>query len=205
MFSRTVLQTHGTAEPWSIAIPTQLIAKLPPNLTGDMEICADDNMDILAFKAGNEHLLIRRLATDTTSYLVDSVLKKKTDKFWITRADGLLSDLKRAAVIKDRQGVRLVKDRNMLKSSYGSGGRGSAFTNHTMLEYSETLVPMNLDPVLLERAAKSLDAVDIVGEQVEEIIPGMPGSLPTIFHNLRLSDRDAPDYRSVVVTTLMTD
>lgn len=206
MFSRTVLNTDGTTDPWAVAIPTQLISKMPPNLTGAMEICADNNMDTIVFKAGLEHLLVRRLATDTTSFLVDTVIDKKTDKFWITKADDLLADLKRAAIIKDRQGVKLVKERNTLRSSYGSGGRGSAFTNHEMLESSETLVPMNLDPVLLERAAKSLDAVDIVGEQVEEVISsGLPGEADAVFYNLRLTDRDHPDYRSVIVTTLQVD
>lgn len=206
MFSRTIVDSEESLEPWSVGVPVTLLARFPKNLAGRMDIHMDEHSDVLVFNVGEEHLLIRRLVTDNVSFLVDTVLNKKSDKFWTVRAEGLLSDLKRAAIIKDKEGIQLSRFRHQLQASYASGGKGSATSNHDLLNASEAFEPMNLDPVLFERAAKALEAVDLVGEQVAETVPAiLAGQKPQTHYNLRLLDQDSPDHRAVVITSLQVN
>lgn len=206
MFSKTVMDCEEVTDEWSVGAPITLLARFPTTLAGPCRILMDENSDVFGFESENEHLLIRRLVTDNLSHLVDSVLEKASDKYWVIKTDGLLADLKRAALIRDRAGIELSKKHHQLIASYGSAGKGSATSRHDLLQGSTSLETMNLDPILFERAAQALEAVDLVGEQVEESVPSVVAGKPAeVYHNLRIRDHDAPEFRSVILTSLQAD
>ena len=201
LFSRTVLQTKEMQEEWSVAIPMQLLAKFPNSFIGDCEICMND--DLFAICVGQEHLISRQMATDTISYTIDCMVDKNTPNYWVVKADSLKGDLKRASFIKDKYGLKLARDKQALRATCGAPGRGNVDTPHQLVHAEGKIEPVRVDPTLFARAIDALECVDLVGEQVEEVVPSLSGNEDDMtIYNLRLSDQDAQDYRSIVITTI---
>lgn len=201
IFSRMLLQSTYDQESWSVSIPMNLLAKLPLNFTGVAELRLDD--DNFAISVGQEHLIVRQIATDTVSNTIDRMMDKATDTFWMIKAEPFKLDLKRAAIIKDKHGLKIRRDKQVLKASCGAPSKATFETPHQLVDASGKIVEQWLDPTLLARAIDALECVDLVGEQVEEVIPSfLEDNSSSTIRNIRLFDNDQKDYLSIVMTEI---
>jgi DNA polymerase III sliding clamp (beta) subunit (PCNA family) len=204
LFSRTTLQVFDNVEDWVVMVPTHLLAKLSPTISGAAELRLDNDKNLFAISVGVEHLLIRQLSKDKFSGIVDDLVQLQTSNYWVIKSEPLKSDLKRAGLINDKRGLRLVKDKNNLRTTCGVGGKGKVDTPHTLVQVHGSLDEMFLDPVLLAKAVGALEAVDLVGEQIKVVTESFLEDDDTQEEktHIRLTDMDAQDYRAVIVTSL---
>jgi DNA polymerase III sliding clamp (beta) subunit (PCNA family) len=203
MFSRTVINTSGTPDHWAVSVGVTLLARLPGTWSGTCCLHLDANCDNFAISVGAEHLIIKQLLTDTVSGLVDGLIAENAEAYWVIKTESLMDDLGRAASIQDKRGLRLRREADTLRAYCQAPGKGSLDTPHMLVDHDGTIREMYVDPKLLERALKSLQAVDVVGEQVAVNVPAVVEGMPDEESiSLLLKDQDTPEFRQVIVSTL---
>jgi DNA polymerase III sliding clamp (beta) subunit (PCNA family) len=202
LFSRTTLQLFDNHDDWSATVPMDILAKLPPTISGQADLRLEEGK--FAIQVGLEHLLIRQVTDDKGLVkLIDDLIGLQTPNYWVIKSDPLRNDLKRAGLINDKRGLKLVKDKDKLRTSCGVGGKGKVDTPHPLVDNKGKLAAMHVDPTLLGKAVGALEAVDLVGEQIEVIIPAvLDDEEDDKKVHLRLTDLDSQDHRAVIVTAL---
>ena len=205
MFSRTSLQVQDSVRDWAISIPVALIGFLPPKMAGVAELRLHDDSDTFAVASGREHLLIKQVANDNYSHMVDAMLDASAPDFYTLKTDGLTRDLRRAAIFKDNAGLKLrVHGDHVVAECKGPGG--SMKTPHAIADQGGSggePAPVSVDPALLGQAIKALSCQHVVAEQVKTLVPAaFEGDEDQMGVTLRLYDVEAPGHRVIVLGTL---
>lgn len=202
MFSVTTLQVYESSLDWRIAVPAALFKHLPPNMTATAQLRLHENLDTFAIANGYEHLLIRQVANDNYSHVIDDMLKDPAPDFAVVVSDPLARDLKRAAIFKANSGLRLGCKGERLTTACKSP-IGSLNGSHVLENSGGSFTEVNVDPELLAKAVKTLGGTQLVIEQVKTLVDALDeDEVPEEAITLRLSDPMAPEHRSIVLGTL---
>lgn len=202
LFSVTAIGLRESTHDWSIAMPVEIFKHLPSKLSGTAEIRLHPELDNFAIAVESEHLLVRQVANDNYSQIIDDVVKAIAPDFVMLKTDPLKRDLRRAAIIKDTAGLRLERDGEFIVTSCKSS-LGSLKTPHQHASIGGDFSKASVDPGRLAAAVAALDCVDVVIEQIKEVVPAaFEDDVDRMGLSLRLTDFEAPDHRTIILGTL---
>ncbi len=203
VFNQARLENREDSEDWAIGVQMDYLCKIP-GFVGEANVHLDTDKGIFAISCGQEHLLIRQTTEDAIMRDIDALMAQTAESYFVVKSDTLMSDLKAAQAIKDKTGIGLCVEGQVLSATCSAKGRGSIRGIHALVDANvEGIVKLHFDPEIMQKTFESVKAVDILAEVLKIEIPGWtPEDPPDVFYSLRFMDFDKPEARRVVVNSL---